>query len=405
MNSSWCVEKETAQNGGKNKIGSKASLVVVSLFVHSTTYCPHRPSSISSMRFILALIYFLLHIGGTVADAVVDGSIIDDAHQQHNHTSPTINVRLEAAKYYLQSEVQHLFSQSVKISGYSNSEQSDKYKLRLLEEALNSELSFVRDEKAKRIDIDAQENIQTAAQSYGVLDTTTPILIPTTSSNDDSCGIVDGGNDNQTDSNDTSISPDNQALTTPKWIDWEFERIYHYFLCEEWAEDLTKPLYTPRMWDIIRDKYWQLGESTFNFSHGDEYDQPYYADFSEGMGRGVFASRHIKKGELVHDGTRDTVFFRDGVTWRKYVMSLGRRMSCDVLEWTWTQDVTGDGEYLLCLNLGDGAFFNSGGDKYSNIAPKTSTDLDFYALRDIEVDEELFYDYELYETHWSEFGL
>ncbi len=181
------------------------------------------------------------------------------------------------------------------------------------------------------------------------------------------------------------------------WESYGFEDMYSYFNCYEHARNPNKKLYNSRMWEALRKGFDQ--QLFFN-------ESPYYSDYSEGKGRGAFAKRNIRKGEIVHDGLRNIVFFRDGDSWRDFIFSIpSSRMACDVLEWTWMQDVIFEGNLMLCLNLDDAAFLNNGGESESNIAPISEKSLTFYATRDIEKDEELLYDYDLYDTDWNEFGL
>jgi hypothetical protein len=64
------------------------------------------------------------------------------------------------------------------------------------------------------------------------------------------------------------------------------------------------------------------------------------------------------------------------------------------MEWVWQQDVTNSGTLVLCLNLDKAAFFNDGGSKSkNNIEIKEPASLDFYAARDIQIGQELLYDY------------
>jgi len=60
--------------------------------------------------------------------------------------------------------------------------------------------------------------------------------------------------------------------------------------------------------------------------------QPYYAKKSPGKGRGLFASRDIKKGEVVHDGTNSDVIM-SGKDFRRFIFALPQKMACDATEW------------------------------------------------------------------------
>lgn len=72
------------------------------------------------------------------------------------------------------------------------------------------------------------------------------------------------------------------------------------------------------------------------------------------------------------------MFWNDGMRWKEFIVSLPPSMSCDVLEWTWIQQI-GDESWHLCLNLNDAAFMNHG--ESFNIAPLDTASLEFYAVR------------------------
>lgn len=72
------------------------------------------------------------------------------------------------------------------------------------------------------------------------------------------------------------------------------------------------------------------------------------------------------------------MFWNDGMRRKEFIVSLPPSMSCDVLEWTWIQQI-GDESWHLCLNLNDAAFMNHG--ESFNIAPLDTASLEFYAVR------------------------
>jgi hypothetical protein len=66
----------------------------------------------------------------------------------------------------------------------------------------------------------------------------------------------------------------------------------------------------------------------------------------------------------------------------------------DAMEWVWQQDLTDSRNSLLCLNMDEAAFFNDGGaESMCNIERKELSSLDFYASEDIQIGEEILYDY------------
>lgn len=205
-------------------------------------------------------------------------------------------------------------------------------------------------------------------------------------------------------------------------FDWSlkhgFSRMYHVLECSVHARDQNKPMYTPEMWGQL----WALfQESTlypFPIPKAHECpEEPFHAAYTkDGKGRGVFASRNISKGSLVHAGYPNTVFFLDAESWFRFVSLLPKMIACDVLEWVWQQDLTNSGNVVLCLNLDKAAFMNNGGEvgidekaassniyRYSsNIEVKEPASLDFYAVRDIQIEQEITYDYERFEFDTSE---
>jgi len=64
------------------------------------------------------------------------------------------------------------------------------------------------------------------------------------------------------------------------------------------------------------------------------------------------------------------------------------------MELAWQQDLTDSGNLVLCLNMDEAAFFNDGGaESTCNIEWKEHSSLDFYASGDIQIGEEIWYDY------------
>ena len=58
---------------------------------------------------------------------------------------------------------------------------------------------------------------------------------------------------------------------------------------------------------------------------------PFYAKSSNmGRRRGLFASRDMRKGEVVHDGTDSDVVFPDAMAYRRFVFALPRRTASEL---------------------------------------------------------------------------
>lgn len=182
-----------------------------------------------------------------------------------------------------------------------------------------------------------------------------------------------------------------------------FGRMYRSFNCHNHARDQEKPLYTTEMWRKLWDIFRKSTLFPFPIPDANE-SGPYYVAHSVGKGRGNFASRNITKGSLVHSGHPNTAFFLDAKSWFRFVVGLPKPMACDVMEWAWQQDLTNSGNVVLCLNMDKAVFFNDGDEK-NNMEMKETTSLDFYVSRDVEVGEELYYDYGHFEFDTNEMNL
>ncbi|KAL3817250.1 hypothetical protein ACHAXA_009537 [Cyclostephanos tholiformis] len=143
----------------------------------------------------------------------------------------------------------------------------------------------------------------------------------------------------------------NKILPKPKdWEKFNYHETRAHFDCDEYAEDLVKPLPTLKDWEYLRSKYIEIVDNhavfddpvppTDGYTFDENGSPPYYASHSE-RGRGLFASRNIKK-EDIHN---------------------------------------------------------------VNVKPASSVSTRFYASRDIQKGEELLYDYDVYETVWEDVGL
>lgn len=205
------------------------------------------------------------------------------------------------------------------------------------------------------------------------------------------------------------------------WEDMTRKQVRRHFKCKARDADQDKALPTTEEWRLMRAKFRDAVNPGAAFddavpptegyalydddgSGGGGRKQPYYAKSSEGRGRGLFATRDIAKGEVVHDGERSDVVFPDGAAWRRYIFSLPRDLACDTTSWNWTQEREG-GAFELRSSLNIAILMNGGGTFGSNIRPLSSRSVKFVATRDIAKDEEIMYDYKAYKTKWSAFGL
>ena len=127
--------------------------------------------------------------------------------------------------------------------------------------------------------------------------------------------------------------PDYQLQDEEQLSEFDFSDLHHRLNCYQHATNQKKPMYTPEMYRHMKDQFTKLTGMEFEPLPA-VAQTVYHIGESEGAGRGVFASRDIKKGEIIpfYDSVH-VVTFTDGMLWKEYIMSLPRTMGCDVLEW------------------------------------------------------------------------
>mmetsp|Transcript_5380 Transcript_5380/g.9207 ORF Transcript_5380/g.9207 Transcript_5380/m.9207 type:complete len:299 (+) Transcript_5380:56-952(+) len=206
------------------------------------------------------------------------------------------------------------------------------------------------------------------------------------------------------------------------WEEYSYNDIRDHFHCKARSKDNEKSLPSMEDWHLMRKTFTEVVDNKkqwddpvpptlgYSLNKGIPAPPPYYPEASPGKGRGLFASRDIKKGELVHDGTHSDVIFPDAIAWRRFVFSLPREMACDSTDWHWMQKLKEGGKYFMLAGLNISSLMNSGGKEFGpgrlpNALPESSTSGKFYATRDIEKSEEILTDYDMYYTNWKEVGL
>lgn len=216
-------------------------------------------------------------------------------------------------------------------------------------------------------------------------------------------------------------------LLLKKPRDWKtmgYHDYYHYFDCFPLRDYTNKPVPTVEDYEFLRQKYIQIVDSNWRFDDpvpptmgysiekGKPFPPPFYAKLSPGKGRGLFASRDIEEGELVHRGglQNDVTFPSDGLAWKEYIFSLPKNYACSVMDWQWTQWTNDDAGIKLFLGLDISSLMNGSARRGKlegtpNVLPKRKTSMNYYALRDIGKDEEILTDYDFFETKWRDVGL
>ena len=244
--------------------------------------------------------------------------------------------------------------------------------------------------------------------------------------------VVPGCEDGSSRSNPTASLTDAEAESRlsldesdwPKgWDKMTHREVEASLSCKEVHRNSDNPLPSIDDWTVMRYAYarvvdprWTFDDPvppTEGFSFHEQYHDPppYVARMSPGKGRGLFASRRIKKGELVHRGGNqgDVEFTGGGDKWRRYMFSLPRLLACQIASWHWTQQTKEGGDLRHFVNLNIAALMNTGGGGYKvkeNVRPEPDDySMLLYATRDIEEGEEILMDYDVYDTNFKKVGL
>ena len=207
------------------------------------------------------------------------------------------------------------------------------------------------------------------------------------------------------------------------WDKMSYNEVVAKLSCKEVFQNSDNPLSSIEDWTVLRYAYSRIVDPTWTFDdpvpptegysfHEQYHDPPpYVARMSPGKGRGLFASRRIREGELVHRGGNqgDVEFTGGGDGWRRYMFSLPRPLACQIASWNWTQQTKEGGDLRHFVNLNIAALMNSGGKRYkaeSNVRPEPDRySMLLYAKRDIEEGEEILMNYGVYETSYKKVGL
>lgn len=174
-------------------------------------------------------------------------------------------------------------------------------------------------------------------------------------------------------------------------FDWITEMgsfgLYDELECYDHALNQKKRLYTDDDWYFLWQKFQDASLYPYPIPPTSS-NRLYYTSYSDGKGRGNFASRAIKEGEMIYNGYKNAAFFQEGESFRRFLSLLSKEAACDVLEWSFMQDLSNDGNAVLGLDLDGGALFNDGSPN-QNMQYKEKSSLNKYASRDIQKGEEI----------------
>ena len=221
----------------------------------------------------------------------------------------------------------------------------------------------------------------------------------------------------------TDIPLGDGPVPRPKdWHLWGYFNFKENFNCSGYLKDRTKPLPTMEYWETMLEAYNQVVDPTYKFDPdipptqgyrlNEDGAPPYYAKLSLGKGRGLFASRDIQKGEIVHNGTKSDVVFPNETSWKRFMFAMPRKMACDNAEWSFTQQFEEDGRMRIVSSLNIAILMNEGNHRNEvNVEPKdgkgetSEYSTLFRAIKDIKKDEEILMDYANYDTDFKAAGL
>lgn len=173
-------------------------------------------------------------------------------------------------------------------------------------------------------------------------------------------------------------------------------------------------------WMLMRRAYENVVGTKYSsispLSSKDGFVVSHRAEHVEKKGRGIFAATSIKRGELVWTG-KQTAKFEDATSFRKFIKAIPVSFACDVMQWSYTEYYDNTKQQLLiCTDLDDASLCNNSRERVTtNVGCNPNVEWKFpavcegvYALRDIDVGEELlcwYGEFEQGEVGWKRFGL
>jgi len=198
--------------------------------------------------------------------------------------------------------------------------------------------------------------------------------------------------------------------------DYTVGDLWHHWDCDEIFKT-PRPIHSKETWAHTRKVYQAVvGEEDSTVQDDEKVDGfhvPVVSKQSPGKGRGIYAGRDIKKGEIIWTGV-NSARFRWGDDYREFLNSIEPHLACDVLQWAYVQDMGDEDDDLrVTVDLDDGSFCNDGdgepnkgcdpdlADGYSGGCKKN-----YFALRDIKEGEEFLCDYSSFAVQsWESFFL
>jgi hypothetical protein len=197
--------------------------------------------------------------------------------------------------------------------------------------------------------------------------------------------------------------------------------LWHDLECNAYFQ-YPRPIHPPEAWSNTRALYRRImGEDSSIGTNKDDIEDtdgfyvPVTAKYTFNRGRGIFAAANITAGSLIWS-TKNTARFHSGPLYRQFVNSLEEGFACDVLQWSYVQDV-GNGVLRISVDLDGNSYCNDGSMEYSGpnqgcyeesaLHHEGGCNEHYFALRDIDAGEELLCAYNEFavEHGWEFFGL
>jgi len=225
------------------------------------------------------------------------------------------------------------------------------------------------------------------------------------------------------------------GLETRNWSTFTSSQLKRYFGCSKLFKT-PRPIITKRNWIYFRDLYNQFLEENLHIDgSGNVVDRTYKVTekvathpvegtFTTTKGRGLIASRDIKRGELIFTGTNNTIVFDTGHAWRKFLWYLYHApptpdpypegFACDIRSWSWIQYMPNQQGLKIMVDIDESSLLNqpSSGERANIQCGKlddkknAECELDYYAKVDIKKGDEILCRYsDFAEGGWDSFGL
>jgi len=226
----------------------------------------------------------------------------------------------------------------------------------------------------------------------------------------------------------TTAESDDESNDEDEEIDPEIP-LWHLFDCNRIFESGPRPVHKEKDWILMRKAYKSIvsaDKSSIPTQEEDEKRSGFHVAFearqADEKGRGIFAKEGIKKGQKVWS-TLQTARFDDGNEYRKFLSSIPADFACDVVQWAYVQAVNTNDKRekaFISVDLDPGSFINAVEEDYeTDETPNVGCDEtaakadpggckhNYYALRDIDPDDEIILEYGDFAITdgWRWFGL